>query len=81
MAPPLGASAPRCSVLFHLRACSGAPVTRISREGPFRKVGRLFILGTLAKYLLVNQSSLGEIPHPQRGPLAVGATPMEALLR
>lgn len=68
-------------MLFHLWACSGAPVSHISKEGPFRKVGRLFILSTLAKYLLVNQSSLGEIPHPQRGPLTVGAPPMKALLR
>ena len=56
-------------MLLHLRACSGAPVSRISKEGPFRKVGRLFILGTLDKYLLVTQSSLDEIsPWPEGAP-------------
>lgn len=51
-------------------------MSRISKEGPFRKVGCLFILGTLPKYLLGTQSSLDEIPPlpHQRGPL-VGPHP------
>lgn len=59
------------SLLLPVALCfsTGEPQpSHTSKEGPFGKVGRLTILGTLPKHLIASQSSLDERPPPERAP-------------